>query len=165
MLKAKVFFVFILVFTITILAFDYFTFWKPSTPESLQLSTETTNEQKVTEADRQKIMQDIGPNATEETKQEYLLIAKRLAQESESITIKDCKGSPMVLKATPGKTVRLTNQDAKGHQIILESGKYKYTVPASSSTDIQFNFFRGKGFYSYGCDRGTGPAGILYVAE
>ena len=138
-----------------VLVFNY-SGLKPKIPESLQPSTY---------ADEQKLMQDIGPNATPEKQQEYFLLAQRLAKEGDSITIKDCKGSPTVLKAIPGKIVSIINQDEKNHQITLESGKYKYAVAANNTAEIKFDLFRGKGFYSYGCDRVSGPAGILFVEE
>lgn len=123
-------------------------------PQSLQPATET---------DEQKIMRGIGPNATEEERQEYARLAKSLAREAESITIKDCKGSPVVLKAAAGKAVKVVNQDSNNHQLTLDSGNYKYQLAANSTTEVQFDFFRGNGFYSYGCDRTTGPAGVLFV--
>ncbi|OGI62784.1 hypothetical protein A2818_00875 [Candidatus Nomurabacteria bacterium RIFCSPHIGHO2_01_FULL_40_12] len=156
MSNTKLFFVIILALAVIVFVFISLGSLKPPAPESLQSSNY---------ADEQKLMQDIGPNATPEKQQEYFLLAKRLAKEGDSITIKDCKGSPTVLKATPGKMVTVTNQDGEDHQVILESGKYKYAVAANSTAEVKFDLFRGKGFYSYGCDRVAGPAGILFVEE
>src|SRR3989344_6882005 len=147
MSNTKLFFVIILALAVIVFVFISLGSLKPPAPESLQSSNY---------ADEQKLMQDIGPNATPEKQQEYFLLAKRLAKEGDSITIKDCKGSPTVLKAIPGKIVSIINQDEKNHQITPESRKYKYAVAANNTAEIKFDLFRGKGFYSYGCDRVSG---------
>lgn len=150
----------ILAFATIMFVFNYFGFWNPSVQESIQPSS-----QPLTQTDEQKIMQNIGPDATQETTLEHYAIAKRLAQDTGSIIIKECKGSPMVLRATPEKTVTVINQDPKDHNISLNYGEYTYKVEANSAIEIRFDFFRGKGFYGYGCDRIVGPAGILFVEE
>ena len=154
MSKSKIFIIIVLILAVAVFVFAYLGSLNPRVPESSRSSSE-----------EQKIMQGLEPNATEEEQKEYFILAESLAQRKESLAIKDCKGNPVVFKTTLGKTVMVVNQDSKDHQITLESGKYKYKVAANSTAEIQFDFLKGKRFYSYGCDRVSGPAGIFFVTE
>ncbi len=111
---------------------------------------------KVSEADRQILLNDPGPNATEEQKKLRSEVAVRIAREAEEIHVEKCEIDPLVLKIADGKTAKFVNDSRED---IFLSMIDSYRVPFESSTVITIAFPQGLGFYGYRCGGSAGSDG------
>lgn len=104
-----------------------------------------------------------GPNATEEEKQAHFQLVQSMVQIGDAIDITGCNALPNVLEVKGGNSVSVKNQDDIEHVIALNPDDI-YTVPANSTTDIEFDFSQGFGLYAYGCDEINRPVGMFIVS-
>ncbi|MCH7524525.1 MAG: hypothetical protein IIC74_05835 [Bacteroidetes bacterium] len=103
-------------------------------------------------------------NASSEEKQRHADLIRRVAQDSEFLSINsDCSMQPAVFRVTLEESFTIRNQDDVGHTITVNEDNI-FVVPAGSTKNVIADFGQGRGNYGFLCDSKQGVAGILVVA-
>ena len=103
-------------------------------------------------------------NASSEEKQRHADLIRRVAQDSEFLSINsDCSMQPAVFRVTLEESFTIRNQDDVGHTITVNEDNI-FVVPAGSIKNVIADFGQGRGNYGFLCDSKQGVAGILVVA-
>ena len=108
------------------------------------------------------VLKTPGPNASKEAKRAHFLLAQQLAKEVEYLDITGCKANPVVMKAKAGSTIKVRNQDAQKHSIVLDRDRQS-EIPPEGINVAAVNFYNGEGLYGYGCDNSTNAVGMFLV--
>lgn len=111
---------------------------------------------------QQVIMAVPPPDASPAAFQQYRANIEFNAVASDTVTITDCKPSPMVLKVVQGSTFKLENRDIKEHTIVVNTD-HSYTLNPKETVDVTADFGSGLGIYTYSCDDPALPVGVFLV--
>lgn len=107
---------------------------------------------------------DITP--TQEQRMKFFEALNRFAKEGNSVTISNCRVTPIALKVKTGQEFKIINNDNVDYTLI-QIGNKQYPLPAKQTITLKADF--GAGAHGYRCD-GKGfenqpVAGYFYVVE
>lgn len=106
----------------------------------------------------------LNPPSADASKSEiekHAQIVERLATESSTLEIRNCKPNPLVVKIKEGADIEIRNMDDKNRRIVFDALHY-YDIPANNSIVLSAKFRYGSGDYGYVCD-GMGISGFLHI--
>lgn len=139
----------------------------PPTQPSVPTTTSTqpaTPSAPVSPTDPLEVFNTPPQDASPEEIQRYTELVRSLAEDVDSVEIKGCTPTPLVLRVRHGESVVVKNQDAVDHSLL--HGETVVSLPASSTTSIIPSDFgkvgAGEGIIGYACDEPT-AVGIFYV--
>lgn len=101
-------------------------------------------------------------DASKSAKEKHAQIVAKLAKQSDTLEIKDCQPTPLVLLVKQGSKFTIKNKDSAAHNFVIDE-EHQYKVSANGSLEIVAQFKYGTGDYGYVCE-GTGLTGFLHVA-
>lgn len=101
-------------------------------------------------------------DASKSAKEKHAQIVAKLAKMGDSIEIKDCQPTPLVLQVKQGSKFTIKNGDTTSHNIVIDE-EHQYKIPANGNLEIVAQFKYSTGDYGYICE-GVGLTGFLHVA-
>lgn len=101
-------------------------------------------------------------DASRSAKDQHAQTVAKLAKVGDTLEIKDCQPTPLVLQVKQGSQLKINNQDNIKHKITLDE-EHSYELPANNTLTIKIEFKYGTGDYGYIC-QGVGLVGFLHVS-
>lgn len=102
-------------------------------------------------------------DASKSAKKKHAQIVAKLAKQNDTLEIKDCQPTPLVLLIKQGSKFTIKNDDSTAHNFVIDE-EHQYKIPANGSLEIVAQFKYGTGDYGYVC-QGVGLTGFLHVAS
>lgn len=131
---------------------------KPSTQPQISIVNNSSRSD-----DEKILLTGLPPNPSQQDTANLINAAVRLAQASDTLTIKNCLGAPMALKIQLDQPLTIKNLDPSDHTIIMYKDQI-FAVPAYGSKTIPARFGKGSGngVFTYRCDD-TYVSGRIFV--
>ena len=107
-----------------------------------------------------------GDDAPQEVKDKHFQLVLEEAVGTDTVTIKNCQGDPVVAWVKNKSVLKIKNDDAQDHTLkVAVSEEYAYQLKSSANLDLKVEFVNGPGVYRYICDDPNVTAGIFYVVQ
>lgn len=100
-------------------------------------------------------------DASRSAKQQHARIVAKLAKIGDTLEIKDCLPTPLVLQLKQDTEFKIKNSSNNDIRIIFDED-HAYRVSANGSTTVKAHFKYYTGDYGYVCEK-TGLVGFLHI--
>lgn len=114
-----------------------------------------------TEEERE-VLRPVPQDAPLPAQERFFELARKLAIDTNTITIKDCLTTPVVVKAKVRETVTFRDLAGAEHRIRIDE-EHQFTVPANRSVQVKLDLIHGPGAHGVSCDEDYGLAGVVFL--
>lgn len=134
-------------------------------PVGTQSSTQTAPQKTELTAKEKQVLNFPGPNASQEEKNAWEAVVRKLGAESEGVAYLDisgCKPNPVVYRVKLDSSFMVKNSDQKDHEIYNAK---RVTIKANSTQTLRTQEIGSNiGLLGYGCDGSPGlGVGIIQI--
>lgn len=133
------------------------------TPNAPPPVAEITREYPSNYSDEEKeVLRPVPQGAPLPAQERFFELARKLAIDTNTITIKDCLTTPVVIKAKVRETVTFRDLDGVEHRIRIDE-EHQFTVPANRRVQVKLDLIHGPGAHGVSCDDNYGLAGVVLL--
>ena len=133
--------------------------------ESLPKETNSSNLPKLLPSDltedEKAVLNPPSPDAPAAEREKHDALAAKLAKESDSLDITNCRSKPLVLRIKINKNLKVKNSDNIDRKLIFDD-THKYQIAKNSTINLNVDLGHGVGLYGYICE-GVGLTGFILV--